>query len=338
MMAVDMRTNTRWTEMADSGDDKPFAVAVDLGGTNMRVALVDREGQVYHRRSAPTQSQQGRDSVVERLVSEIEHILEESGEGTVSGIGISIAGPADPTTGVVYVAPNIAGWEAYSPKEELEQRFSLRTVVVNDANAAALAEHRFGAGRGHRYMVFVTISTGVGGGVIVNGELYAGAYGFAGEIGHTTINMGGPQCTCGNLGCLEVMGSGTAVARIAKQRLGEGATSSLREMSDDQLQRIDARMVMEAARHGDQMAEEVVDEVATALGFGMVNILHSFDPDVIVVGGGMSQNLDLLLPKIQAVIRTRGLPLQRDREPIVKAELGDDMGLLGAAALVFGRS
>lgn len=335
MMAVDMRTNTRWMEMADNGNDKPFAVAVDLGGTNMRVGLVDREGQVHHRRSAPTRSQEGRESVMERMVSEIEHVLEESDEGTVCGIGISIAGPADPTTGVVYVTPNIAGWEDYSPKEELQQRFSLKTVVVNDANAAALAEHRFGAGRGHRNMVFVTISTGVGGGVIVDGELYAGTYGFAGEIGHATIDMNGPECTCGNLGCLEVMGSGTAMARIAKQRLGSGAQSSLRELADDQLQRIDARMVMDAARQGDQVAKEVVDEVSNALGVGMVNILHTFDPDVIVIGGGMSQNLDLLLPTIQDVIRKRGLPHQRDREPIVKAELGDDMGLLGAAALIF---
>ena len=237
----------------------------------------------------------------------------------------------------MYNPPNLRGegWHLFSPKAYLQDRLGLPVSLANDATLGAMGEHAFGAGRGSDNMIYLTLSTGIGGGVIVNGELYTGHKGFAGEIGHITIDKNGPTCNCGNVGCLEAMASGTAVARMAHERLSAGEASSLLGAAGGDASAVDARMVADAAKAGDALAQSLMQEVAKNLGVGIVSLMHVFDPELIVIGGGMSQNLDMLVPEIDMEIQRHAMAHLKDRRPVVKSELADDVSLLGAAALVF---
>ena len=312
------------------------ALVADLGGTRMRAALVDRNGRVSHRRSQPTDAAKGRDDVLARLVEDLSSIVFEASAGDIAGLGVSFAGSVDPGTGTIFNPTNMPGWEGFSPVSTLERGLGLRTRVNNDATLAALAEHAHGAGRGLQHMLYLTLSTGIGGGIIVNGELYVGRSGFAGEVGHMTIDKNGPRCECGNVGCLEAMASGVAVARMAREGVESGRSSSLRELwGSDEAPGLDAKAVAEAAAHGDLLANEILSEVSANLGTGIVSLLHAFDPEAIVVGGGMSESLDLLRPGIQREIDLHAMPQPQGQAPLIKAELGDDGSLIGAAAMVF---
>lgn len=312
-----------------------FVLAADLGGTDIRVALVDRGGHVSQRHVTPTLADRGRDDVLTRLVAALERVASSVGRASLAGIGVSLASPTDPDTGVMYNPPNLPGWDGFSVKPVLEERFSLGVSVANDATLAALAEHVYGAGRGYKHMVYVTISTGIGAGIIIDGRLYTGSRGFAGEVGHITIDRNGPVCNCGNVGCLEALASGTAVARMARDRLASGERGVLADRAGGDLSRVDARMVAEAAISGDGLAKEIMHQVANNLGHGVVSILHAFDPEIIVIGGGMSRSLELLLPGVSRQIERHAMAHHRGRLPVVGSQLGDEVSLLGAAALAF---
>ena len=239
---------------------KTHALAADLGGTNIRVALLDREGRISHRYSTPTLAHLGRDAVLERFLAAIDQVRASGDLASVAGIGVSVASPVDPDSGVMHDPPNLPGWDGFSAKPTLEETFSLDVAIANDATVAALAEHRYGSGRGYRHMIYITLSTGIGGGVVIDGRLYTGARGYAGGIGHITIDRNGPPCNCGNLGCLEAMSSGTAVARMARERLASGAGGMLLEMAGGP-DSVDAKMVAEAAFSGDRTAQAIMAEV-----------------------------------------------------------------------------
>lgn len=314
-----------------------YALAADMGGTLTRVALVDGAGNITRRRSERTLEREGRDAVMGRLSEALRQTAEGVDPGELVGVGLSIASPTDPATGEMHNPPNLRGdeWHLFSPKRYLEGLLGLRVWAANDATLGALGEHAFGAGRGCRNMVYMTVSTGIGGGIVIDGRLYTGAGGFAGEIGHFTIDRNGPECNCGNVGCLEALASGTALARRARERLAAGERSALTGLAGGDVASVDARMVAEAARRGDGLAGEVMRDVGSSLGVGIVSLMHIFDPDLIVMGGGVSQSLDLLLPEIGAAIRERGMAHARGRLPVARSELGDDVSLLGAAAFVF---
>jgi len=217
-------------------------------------------------------------------------------------------------------------------KQLFEDRYGLPVQVVNDANLAAVGEHRFGAGRGLRNIVYVTVSTGIGGGVIVNNQLLLGGRGFAGEIGHMTVDMRGERCACGNIGCLEWLASGTSIARQARQRLASGIHSTLERFP---LQEITAAKVAEMAYGGDTLAEGLLRGAGVALGVGMVNLAHLFNPERIILGGGVSLNAGpILWDALQTTVRSRTMPSSRKGLDIVQAALGDDAGLLGGVALM----
>jgi len=205
-----------------------YALVADLGGTQMRVALVDRVGQMQHWSMAPTDAHTGRDAVVERLVYAFECAISEIRPERPIGVGVSLASPIDAGTGVMHNPPNLPGWDGYSLKSVLGERLSLRVSFGNDAALAAVAEHMHGAGRPYRHMVYMTLSTGIGGGVIIDGRLYTGARGYAGEIGHVTIDRNGPTCNCGNVGCLEAMASGTAHKSVRQRGCCSGRTGGIR--------------------------------------------------------------------------------------------------------------
>ncbi len=309
------------------------AVAVDLGGTRYRVAVGTGSGEVEWRVSRPTDVERGRQPVLRSIFETVDQALSTvSDRRTVRGIGIAAPGPLDPWTGVIHNPPNMPGWDQVPLKQLFEERFGLPTQVANDANLAAVGEHRFGAGKGYQHIVYVTVSTGIGGGVIANDQLLLGQCGFAGEVGHMTIDMHGPRCNCGNVGCLETLASGTAIARQARQAMVSGASTALLRFREEQ---VTAQKVTELAYQGDEVARRILLEAAVAMGVGMVNLAHLFNPQRVILGGGVALGAGpLWWDAIHDAVRSRAMTsCQRDLE-IVPAGLGDDAGLLGGVALV----
>ncbi|MBM3934547.1 MAG: ROK family protein [SAR202 cluster bacterium] len=310
------------------------ALVADIGGTNLRAALVDREGKILSRRATRTDVKSGGTRMLDRLMAVLKETAADSG-GSFAGIGLAVASPTDPSTGTLYNPPNLPDWDGFSPMEALTREYpGARIIIGNDANLAALAVHHFGQGRGLRNVIYMTVSTGIGGGIIINGEMYEGSRGFAGEFGHIVVLPNGPKCPCGRTGCLEALASGTAVARSAQKRIIAGEPSTL--AGKGPASRIDAVAVAAAAEAGDALAKQVIDEAAYYLGIGISVVINSFDPDIVVIGGGMSNSLDLLRTGIMEQVKRHAIADSAHPVPIVKSDLGDDIGLLGAAAKVFG--
>lgn len=308
-----------------------LALAFDLGGTALRGALVESDGRIVAHASAPTLAGAGSEAVIGQIVALAGTLLREHPQANVAGIGVGAPGPLDPKAGIVIAPPTLAGWHDVPLIDILGQHFGLPVRLENDANAAALGEWRFGAGRGSGSLVFVTVSTGIGGGVVADGHIYHGRRGLAAEIGHMTITGEGDRCFCGAIGCFEAVASGTALGRRATRLTAPGDGSLLRRLSNDG--DVSARHVVEAAKAGDANALDLIEAEAQWLGIGFTNLLHLYSPDLIVMGGGLSNGFDLLAPSIRAVIQQRAMPAYRD-VPVVQAELGDRAGLIGAASLI----
>ena len=311
----------------------PFVVAIDLGGTSIRVAAVDFNGKVIKRTSTPTRAEEGVNAVIDRVVDRVFQTVGSDGLQAARAVSMGVPGPYDPRTGVVIEPPNLPGWNHVPIRDIMHSRLGVPVFVGNDANVAALGEHRFGAGIGVDHMIYITVSTGIGGGIISEGRLLLGAEGGAGEVGHMSIDMHGPPCSCGNVGCLEALASGTAIARVAKARLRAGEPSSLHATVRGKIENVTAEIVVREARGGDAMASEIIRNAAIALGVGVVNLAHLFDPNVIVIGGGVSNAGPLLFQPIREIVDQRAMRIVRRHLQIVPAALGGDVGLIGAAAL-----
>jgi glucokinase len=235
---------------------------------------------------------------------------------------------------MILQAPNLAGMINFPMKEKLEKEFRVPVVVGNDANLAALGEHRLGAGRGVAHMIYLTISTGIGGGIIADHQLFLGARGFAGEVGHQTLDAYGPRCNCGNVGCLEVLAAGPAIVRMTREAMRGVRDSKLREQVGIHLDQLTGEMITQAARAGDFLAREVYQRAGFFIGLGMVNLLHNFDTQMFVLGGGVAINAwDLIYPAMTDVFNKYAMPSMRRDVQIVQAQLGDEAGLIGAAML-----
>ncbi len=307
-----------------------WVLAIDLGGTRIRAGLVDREGRVRARRETPTQAREGPDSVIGRMVALARELLSEA-EGSVRAVGVGAPGPLDPEAGVILSAPNLPGWRGVPLRDRLEEALGLPVFLGNDANVAALAEARWGAGRGLRHLVYLTVSTGIGGGVLVDGRLLLGDRGLAGELGHLPVEVDGPPCGCGGRGHLEAIASGTALAREAEALAASGASPYLAARPAPRT----AADLGEAARSGDPAAQAALRRAGEALGAGLVAYLHLFSPQKIVLGGGVALGLgELLVAPARARVQRDAMPPYR-QVPIVYTGLGDDVGLLGAAALAW---
>ncbi len=304
------------------------ALAVDLGGTELRVALVAETGVFLARDAEPTLARDGPDAVIGQMVRLLRGIEHRAAGCTILGVGVGAPGPLDPVRGVVLGAPTLDGWTDVPLAPLLGGRLGRKVWLENDANAAALGESVFGAGRGTRHSVFVTVSTGIGGGVIVDGRLLHGRHGLAGEIGHMAISERDIPCPCGGTGCWEALASGTALARFANAAAAREPTTSLPRDGG-----ISARDVVGAAAVGDPLAIRLLDDEAGFLGVGFANLLHLFSPERIIVGGGVSAGLEAMRPTIERVMRRRAMPAYRD-VPVLRAALGTDAGLAGAAGLV----
>jgi glucokinase len=309
---------------------RPCAVGIDLGGTQVRAGLFDEDGNVIKRKAISTAASAGPDVVLNQLLEAAMIVSEGVPIDHIVGVGVSAPGPLDAQNGIALSIPTLAGFVNVPLTRMLEDRIGLPVWLENDGIAAAFGEWRFGVGRGYSSFVYLTVSTGIGGGVVSDGRLLRGRQGMAGHVGHMTIIRDGEQCPCGNKGCWEAYGSGPAFARRAQERAKATATKLL--LADEEP--IDGRAVFAAAAKGDALACELVLEEADILGIGITNLLHLYSPEVVVIGGGMANEFDVLHPGIVARIRSSAMPPFRDT-PIVRAALGENSGLVGAAALAF---
>lgn len=309
-------------------------LAIDLGGTKIIAALISDKGEMIAREYCPTLADEGPESVIDRMFSVVDNLLSlrNVSQRQLHSLSVASAGVVDIEKGIVTLSPRLPGWSDIPLRSIVERRYSVDTFLLNDANAAALGEYHFGAGRGANNLIYITVSTGIGGGIIINGQLYSGSSGGAGEIGHTTVDVNGPRCTCGNTGCLEVLASGTAVAREAIRRITEGEQTSLTEMVEGKIEDVTAENVSLAAQDGDWLALEVIGQAAAYLGVGIVNMVNLFNPEVIIIGGGLAKMGDLLLEPVRRIVGERAFRLSAQAVRIVPAQLGDDAGVFGAAA------
>lgn len=308
-------------------------IGVDLGGTQIRAILRDAQGNIVSRASTLTQASDGQEQVIARIIETVRQTMGEISQGAIGGIGIGVPGPVDPWTGVVLQAPNLPGWRDVPIRDIVRSAFGVPVEVGNDANLAALGEHMYGAGVGVANLIYVTISTGIGGGIIADGRLLLGAKGLAGEFGHQTLVPDGPLCGCGNRGCLEALGSGTAIARMAREAVARGQGQKLLELAQGSVEALDARVVASAARAGDAVAQDILRCAATYVGIGLANVVNILNPELIVLGGGVTRMGELLFDPVREVIAQRAMPVMRAVR-IVPAALGGDVVLFGAVALI----
>ena len=297
----------------------PHAIGIDIGGTRLRAALVDRAGTLLARAETPTLAGEGPAAVIAQIARLVEQVGQgATGEG-IAGAGVSSPGPIDTVRGLALGVPTLKGWNGVPIADMIAEALDLPVTLENDGIAAANGEWRFGVGRGLTDFVYVTVSTGIGGGIVSGGRLLHGRMGMAGHIGHMTVMIGGERCSCGNAGCWEAYASGTAFAR----RIGRSGAAAQ-----------DPESVLAAARDGDPQAAGLVAEHGDYLGIGIASLLHLFSPQAVILGGGVSNGLDLLMPAIDRRVRLNAMPAFRDI-PVIRAGLGENSGLVGAAALAF---
>ncbi|HTK49374.1 MAG TPA: ROK family protein [Gemmatimonadaceae bacterium] len=316
-----------------------YIIGVDLGGTNIVAGAMTTDGSRHlAMRSIPTNSSAGDEAVAERIVGLVEGvILDAIGETGATradfiGIGVGAPGPLDREHGIVLVAPNL-GWKDFPLRDRVQERLKLPTTLDNDANCATFGEWWQGAARGGRNVIGLTIGTGIGGGLIVNGQLFHGSSDMAGEIGHTTIDVNGRHCKCGNYGCLEAYASGPAIATRAREVLvREETASTMPQLAGGKLEMITAQTVYDAAKQGDAVANEIVRDTARYLGAGIANLLNTFNPDVVVVAGGVTAAGDALFVPLRAEVRRRAFAPAVRAARIVSGELPGTAGVVGAAA------
>ncbi|MDD5310097.1 MAG: ROK family protein [Deltaproteobacteria bacterium] len=317
---------------------KRLVVGIDLGGTMIKAALVDREGRIVGRREGPTGPDLGPKAVIGRIASVAEDLAREAKEAhgaQVVALGLGCPGGIRVDLATVSQSPNFREWNEVDVRSPLQARLRVPVAVDNDANAAAQGEHWQGAGRGCDSLVLVTLGTGVGGGVVLGGRVWRGAWGMAGEIGHVNVEPEGPLCGCGSRGCLETYASATAMARAAREGLARGEGERLRELAGGDPTKVDARLVHEAAKDGDALCLAVLAEAGRRLGIALASVLNLLGPSVFVIGGGAGRAFDLIAPSALAEIRARAFREPASHVRLVPTALGNDAGAVGAAKLAW---
>ncbi len=323
----------------------PVAIAMDWGGTWVRASVVDRNGEVLWNSRVANPNDANQTTLLENADGLLKDAIAGCGARPIAGIGVAVAGPVDGETGTLYDPPNLPELDGVSLKLRWEPMSGHPVWVDNDANLAALGEYHFGAGLESQLngitpktMIYMTISTGIGGGVVDRGKMFLGASGMAAEIGHMAIDMSpsAPKCQCGSTGCLESLASGTAIARIARSSVaGIGYQDSLLAIVDREA--ITSESVFQAAAQEDRLALSILEDVVQALGIGLTNALHLYNPDLVVLGGGVTVGLGQLdlLPRIEGIMRDRAMSERHKDFRLVASSLGDGVGMAGAAAIVW---
>ncbi len=304
-------------------------IGVDLGGTNIRFGLVTEEGEILRRLQAETKSTEGKNKVIAKIKHGIDILLVPEKE-KIAGIGVGCPGPLDSRKGIIFEMPNLRGWKRVALKKMLEKEFKLPVKIQNDANCSALGEHWIGAGRDVKTMIHLTLGTGIGGGIILNDQLWIGRDSCAGELGHITISLNGPKCACGNYGCIEAYAAAQGIVRRFKERLKAGARSSLKKKIRNEKIQLTPRLIYLAAKNGDRLSKTIIEETGQYLGIAIASYVNIFNPEMVVLSGGIAQAGKLLFDAIKKEVKKRALAAMTKNLKIVKSELGDDSGILGA--------
>jgi glucokinase len=305
---------------------------VDVGGTKVAAGLVNAEGEIASQIRVPMVSNDTAEAGLNAVLLAIDQIV-PGGDAAISGIGICAPGPLDPGTGIVLNPPNVPCWRDFPLAAAVRDVHRVPVKVDNDANAAALAETRWGAGRGYKNVFYATIGTGIGTGIILDGKIYHGRTGSAGEGGHVSIDYRGPICRCGKPGCIEIVASGTAIARRAREAIGSGRGSSMIELVGGNVPAITGEIVGKASDNGDPLAREILSETIEMLALWLSNMVDLFDPEIIVIGGGATAMLRRFFDQLRDRVPELAVNPRANEAPIVQARYGADAGIAGGAAL-----
>ncbi len=324
-----------------------FAIGVDLGGTNLRIAAVDENGTLLEKLTTGTQVSRGRDFVISEMTDAVHGVVSKhQGKGELLGIGIGVPGAIDLDTGMLYKSPNLPGWDNYPVREEIERRLHTKVILENDANAAAMGEKWLGAGRDYPSMCMLTLGTGVGGGIVMDNRIWHGMTGMAGEVGHMNVEPEGPPCGCLSRGCIEQYASATAIVRMAREaiaKLPPGTTTLLsRDIGADK--EFSSRVIYQAAVQGDIVAQEIYRKVGRALGITVADLVNAFNLNMYVIGGGVASAWEAFAPTMFEEIHARSFvyratapdakgAITKKTTIITRALMGSDAGLFGAARL-----
>ena len=314
-------------------------LGIDLGGTLVRTALVSRDKNILGLDSRPTRADDGLDAVLDVMTDAAESVLADAGRSTsdILAAGIGAPGPMNQRSGVVFSPPNLPGWKDVPLADLMSGRLGVPCFVDNDANLACYGEYWLGAGQGCESMCLLTLGTGVGGGIVVFGKLLRGIDGTAAEIGHMIVDRDGRQCGCGARGCLEAYGSVTGLVQTAVEGMEGGKTSSLTDLCDGNLERLTGKMISDAANRGDAFARSVLEETGAWLGVGVASLINLFNPERIILAGGMIEAGDILLDAIRERATSDAFDVPARRAQIITATLGQDAGVLGAAGVALER-
>jgi glucokinase len=321
--------------MTGAPERKKYLGAVDLGASKILSVVAQGDGRRLGEDRRPTDAEAGPEVVLERIVGSLAEALAKAGlrQGDLAAVGICSPGPCDIDAGVISSAPNLPGWRDVPICRYLEERLGVPARLENDANAAALGEHVYGAGRGCRHLIYMTVSTGIGGGLIIDGRLYRGATGVAGEVGHMTIEPDGPLCGCGNRGCLEALASGTAIAARGEELVAQGGSALLARLAQEQGD-LTAETVSRAADQGDVACQGIIRRAGYYLGIGLASYVNIFNPEAIIIGGGLAKAGELLLAPARAEMAARAMSEALKAVQLKPAELGDYAGVMGMVALL----
>lgn len=315
---------------------KELIIGVDLGGTNIKAGVVDLRGKVQKRIKTPTESQKGGEKVMENIKKTVHQLLNGLNKESILGIGLGTPGVVDLKRGVLLGgSENLPGWAGTPIKPELEKEFDLSSFADNDVNVVTLGEHWQGAGKGIENLFCLTLGTGIGGGIVIEGKLHRGPGYYAGEIGHTTINFEGLACNCGSFGCLEAYASSRAIVHQCLSAIrNKKVESNLLSLVDDEVEKVNTGTVVKAATEGDRLCQAVIAETARSLGAGIANVINLLNPQMVIVGGGVAKAGEILMRPLREQIQRYALPIAYKIVKIVRAELGDAGGIVGGAALV----
>ena len=308
-------------------------IGIDVGGTNVKIALVNDKGNILYSNSVPTRAEMGYEYTVNNIKQAIRDLITETGVTNIEGIGFDFPGQIDYKNGIVRLAPNIPGWVNIPIAKIIEDEFKIPTRIDNDVHCAALGELKFGAGQDCENFICMTVGTGIGSGIVINGKLVRGASNAAGELGHIKLQMHeGPLCGCGDYGCLEAFASGPSIVAMAEEYISGGKSTKFREMASGG--EITPYIVAEAAKLGDPVAKRIFTKVGEYIGFGLASVVNLLNPEKIIIGGGVADAGDILIEPIKETIKKRAMVVAGSAVEIVPAKLANTAGVIGASLLI----
>ena len=308
-------------------------IGIDVGGTNVKIALVNDKGNILYSNSVPTRAEMGYEYTVNNIKQAIRDLITETGVTNIDGIGFDFPGQIDYKNGIVRLAPNIPGWVNIPIAKIIEDEFKIPTRIDNDVHCAALGELKFGAGQDCENFICMTVGTGIGSGIVINGKLVRGASNAAGELGHIKLQMHeGPLCGCGDYGCLEAFASGPSIVAMAEEYISGGKSTKFREMASGG--EITPYIVAEAAKLGDPVAKRIFTKVGEYIGFGLASVVNLLNPEKIIIGGGVADAGDILIEPIKDTIKKRAMVVAGSAVEIVPAKLANTAGVIGASLLI----